>query len=65
MPRGWHVRALLAEKVMCPVKDLHILVYTMCYEWTACIVRQLFPGKLPLELRVDSIHGGASFWNRV
>jgi len=36
-----------------------------CYERTARIVQQLFPGKLPLELRVDSIHGGASFWNRV
>ena len=36
-----------------------------CYEQTARIVRQLFPGKLLLELHVDSIHGGASFWNRV
>jgi len=36
-----------------------------CYEWTARIMRQLFPGKLLLELRIDSIHRGASFWNRV
>ena len=41
------------------------MINATCYERTARIVRQLFPGKLPLELRVDSIHGGASFWNRV
>ena len=36
-----------------------------CYERTAHIVWQLFPGKLLLELHVDSIYGGVSFWNRV
>jgi len=41
------------------------MIGALCYERTARIVRQLFPGKLLLELRVDSIHGGASFWNRV
>ena len=42
-----------------------LLMCRWCYERTARIMQQLFPGKLPLELRVDSIYRGASFWNRV
>jgi hypothetical protein len=49
------------------VDTIHALIHTgsICYEWMACIMWQLFLSKLLLELHVDSIHGGASFWNRV